>query len=139
MSRVYCLLHEDWDKKDEEETREQFYKEIEGGETNFEGCVLPGFTLFEKKLVGQLRFRDATIANGDVTFIKVMINGGIDFDGAIIDWNVSFFEAIIKESVVFTEALIGVDVGFEAVKIKGKVLFEEAVIAECAVFKKATI
>ena len=37
----FCLLHEDWSRKNEEETKKEFYREIKEGITDFEGCILP--------------------------------------------------------------------------------------------------
>ncbi len=70
----YCLLHEDWGKKAEEETREQFYKEIEDGENNFDGCILPGFDLSEREVGLYISFQRATI-EGETRFNDATIEG----------------------------------------------------------------
>ena len=51
-NRGYCLLHEDWNHKNEEETKEEFYREIEEGETDFEGCILPEVNLSGREIDG---------------------------------------------------------------------------------------
>lgn len=46
----FCILHEDWSHKNKEETEKEFYSEIEKGITDFEGCILPGIDLPERKI-----------------------------------------------------------------------------------------
>ncbi len=120
----YCLLHEDWDNKDVEKTREQFYQEIKDGETNFEGCVLPGFDLSEKEIEENLNFRKALVkakSKWDNTifkkeadfgrdpiskgayFIFARFGKGADFLGAKFSKGVSFNSVKFMQDAVFTE------------------------------------
>jgi len=48
-SKGYCILHEDWEHKNPEETKKAFYKEIEEGKTDIRGCILPGIDPLTKQ------------------------------------------------------------------------------------------
>lgn len=61
----YCLLHEDWEHKDEEETKKEFYRELEEGTTDFEGCILAEIDLNGRMFAGNLNFRCAEILRSD--------------------------------------------------------------------------
>lgn len=108
----YCLLHEDWENKDEEETREQFYKEIEEGETNFEGCVLPGFDLSDREIEGTPNFK-STVIKGDISFDEASISGNMLFHNATIRGDAMFYEVEIEGTLVI----------FKRAEIKGRIVF----------------
>jgi len=61
LENGYCILHEDLGHKNEEEVKKEFYKEIEEGITDFEGCILPEIDLSKKTIEGSIKFARATI------------------------------------------------------------------------------
>jgi len=107
-NKGFCILHEDWNLKSEEETRREFYKEIEEEIRDFRGCILPEVDLSERILKGDINFDEATI------------EGNVIFDGATIEGDVRFNRARIKKR--FGYATIGGNAYFEAVK-KMEMLF----------------
>jgi len=124
----FCLLHEDWNHKNEEENTGEFYREIEGGETDFEGCILPEVNLSGKKIDGfGISFYKATI-KGDINFNDARIEGFVGFYGATVEGNAWFSNTTIKGQLIFTWATI-----------KGLVLLEKATVEEHAFFDGATI
>jgi uncharacterized protein YjbI with pentapeptide repeats len=158
--RGYCILHEDWDHKTEEETRKEFYREIEEGITDFEGCILPEVGLSGKEFEGGLNFSDAkikryawfnwTTIKGDVDFFQATIEGfergfwepdweAISFWGARIDGDASFTRATIKGGAPFNGATVKGDVSFKGATIKGYASFVGARIKGCVSFWVARI
>ena len=125
--RGLCLLHEDWDHKSEKDTEKQFYQEIESGETDFEGCILPGFDLPGKKFEGDLNFAKAKI-KGDANFYGAIIGGDAWFDRAVIGGNAQFSTATGGRLICFDEAKIRGSVLFNRATIKGLITFAEATI-----------
>ncbi|MCK4734189.1 MAG: pentapeptide repeat-containing protein, partial [Methanophagales archaeon] len=149
----FCLLHEDWSRKNEEETKREFYREIEEGERDFEGCVLAEINLSGREFEGSLNFRDATIKgnasfggatiDGDVSFAGATIAGDARFNEVDIAGGVSFVDVIIERDAWFRGAIIGAfrgDANFTGVIIKGAYTsFCEATIRGTAWFSGATI
>ena len=125
----FCLLHEDWGHKDTEETTKEFYREIEEGITDFEGCILPEVNLSERKIEDYfgISFNDATI-KGDINFNGARITGFVKFYGATIEGNAWFSDTTIKRQLIFTRAMIS-----------GIVLFERTTVDEGAFFDGATM
>ena len=144
----FCILHEDWDCKDEEETKEVFYREIEEGTTDFEGCILAGFSLSEREFEGDLNFNEATIKGG-ASLDTAKINGDVYFEGATVDGPVFFEEATIKGRASFDHVTVGAvlcdgaiiekGASFEGAIIDGIASFRETTIKEVAQFWRVTI
>jgi hypothetical protein len=68
--KSFCLLHEYWNHKNEEETKKEFYRAIGEGETDFEGCILPEVNLSGRKIDGfGISFYKATIKREITIFI----------------------------------------------------------------------
>ena len=128
-NRGYCLLHEDWNHKNEEETKEEFYREIEEGETDFEGCILPEVNLSGREIDGiGLSFNKATI-KGDINFNDARIDGFVSFYSATIEGSAWFSNTTIKGQLIFTRATI-----------KGIVLLDKkTTVGEIASFDGATM
>ncbi len=118
----YCILHEDWENKDEEEVRKIFYQEIGGKVGIFEGCVLPGFDL-SKQIIKQ-----------DLKFIDAKIKGGIELTETTIEGKALLNNAEISGSVTFDRLTIKGNIWFLDTKIKGGAFFREAVIKDAATF-----
>ena len=159
--RGYCILHDDWEHKDEEETKKEFYREIEEGTTDFEGCILPEIDLSSRgELKGHLNFDEAIIEGdasfngakieegawfneatikGDALFNRATIKGDARFNGATIEGGAWFNEATIEEDARFDGATIKGDAWFKGATIKGNAWFIEATIKEYALFDGATI
>jgi hypothetical protein len=133
-----CLLHEDWENKNEQETREEFLKEIQDGIRDFEGCILPGFSFSKRELENTLFFWDTTI-KGDILFDEAKINGNTSFIGATIKGNALFDDAIIRGDALFDKATIEGWATFNRTTIKGSAGFFEATIKGNTSFRGATI
>jgi len=136
--RGLCILHEDWDHKSEEETKETFYKQIEEGIGDFEGCILPAINLDGTKIEGSLSFREAKI-KGDASFKEAKIGRDAWFWGARIGEYLWFEKAKIAGYASFEKAEIGRDVSFNLVKIGEYLSFDEAKIGGTALFMEAEI
>ena len=136
--RGLCLLHEDWEHKDEAETRKQFDKEMREGIRDFAGCILPEVDLSEEELAGTLCFERATI-KGDANFRGATIKGGAYFREATIEGDAYFGEATIKGDAYFGEATIKGHANFGGATIKGDANFRGATIKRYAYFWGATM
>ena len=150
----FCLLHEDWDYKSEEETKKEFYREIEEGISDFEGCILPEIDLSRRKFERGFNFRNVTI-KGYVDFEGAIIEGGVLFwhativgdttDGfvvfnkAIIKGNTDFRGATIYGDIAFSGATIEKEALFAGVTVYGDVWFDDATMLEDVLFNGATI
>ena len=125
----FCLLHEDWNHKNEEENTEEFYREIEEGETDFEGCILPEVNLSGREIDGI-----------GISFYKATIKGNINFDDARIDGFVSFYSATIEGSAWFSNTTIKGQLICTWATIKGILWFERrTMVEEYASFDGATM
>ena len=133
--RGYCILHEDWEHKDEEETKKEFYREIEERTTDFEGCILPKVDMSFGEFVGDLNFRNATI-NGGAWFAGATIEGNARFEGATINGNAWFEEATINGDASFKGAIINGDASFKGAIIERNAWFEGATIKGSASFEE---
>jgi len=138
----FCILHEDWSHKNEEETQKEFHSEIEKGITNFEGCILPGIDLSERKIqnVVGISFNRAII-KGDINFEGSEIGGFADFCEVKIEGSAKFKNAIIHGDLVFTGARIQdvVGISFNRATIKGDINFEGSEIGGFAGFREVKI
>ena len=149
----YCILHEHGDYKDEEETKREFYREIEEGITDFVGCILPGFDLSGRTFKGDLVFVDARIKGDvwfddeaeierDINFTNATVEGEASFRGVIVGGHAIFEEARIGRlggSVDFEGATVNNSISFFHAEIKGGVNFKEATIGTTISFERATI
>lgn len=137
--RGLCLLHEDWDHKNEEEIKKEFYREIEKGITDFEGCILPEVELSGRELEGDLSFKRAII-KGDALFHFAIIKGHAQFEGAAIEGALVWFKgATIKGDVLFDRATIEGTAWFFGTAIKGSASFNRATIEDTICFGGAVI
>jgi hypothetical protein len=147
--RGLCLLHENWKHKREQETREEFLKEIQDGITDFEGCIIPGFDYSGGKFEWSLVFMDAIIKGsvflnditieGNISFDDATVEGDISLGGAIIQENVFLRGATIKKDALFGDATIWEDVWLIEATIEGDVSFGNAIIKGSAWFWRTTI
>ncbi len=71
--RSLCILHEDFEHKDPEETNSAFNAEVDKGTTDFSGFKLPSVNIREKKC-SALLFKDAHI-QGSIIIVDCSING----------------------------------------------------------------
>ena len=117
----FCLLHEDWARKDAEETKAEFYKEINEGKSDFEGCILPEVNISNREFPSGLNFRNATI-DGYGWFNNAIIAGGAVFEKATIKADAWFDNTIIKGDARFDNALLK-HTSFEGATIEGDVYF----------------
>ena len=134
-----CILHEEWENKDPEETKEAFYKEIEEGKTDFTGCILPPINLSDET-IKEVNFNGATIKRyasfdgaeieGDALFVRATIEGNALFDRARIKGDALFGGATIKGNAVFHGAEIEGDASFSPANI------DNFLIENRTVFKK---
>ena len=146
--RSFCLLHEDWNHKNEEETRKEFFREIDDGISDFEGCILPEVDLSEREFEGDLNFRNARIKVG-ASLNTAKIKGDVYFEGATVDGAVFFEDATIKGNACFSSATIGAvlcdgaiiekNASFDGTIIDGVASFRETTIKGCAQFWRVTI
>jgi uncharacterized protein YjbI with pentapeptide repeats len=157
--RGYCLLHEDLNLKDEEETKKEFYREINTEISDFEGCILSEVNISNRKFPLGLNFRNATIEGngwfngaiieGDTVFEKATIKGDAWFDNVKIKGDARFDNAMLKHTsfegatlegdVYFEGATIEGPLWFSRATIKGNVWFLDSTLKAVVGFKKATI
>ena len=134
----FCILHEDWEHKKEEETKKEFYREIEEGITDFEGCILSDISLFGITIGGDFSFLGATI-EGTVMFTSITIEGDLCFDEATINGHAGFSGIRIKGNARFERAIIDGYAGFNGITIERNAWFTKATIGGRAAFVEATI
>ena len=148
----YCVLHEPFDEKSDEEIEELkkakldvFYKEINEGKTNFEGCILPNIELSGKKLNG-LNFQDVVIEEAKFTetifekeaiFDRTEFNGDTWFDRAIFNGEAKFNEVEFNSDVSFKDAKFNSNVSFEDVRFNQYTSFVGTTFKEVAIFNGA--
>lgn len=136
--RGSCILHEDWELKSEEETDKIFYKEIEEGIGDFEGCVLFNIDLQGQTFEFGMDFSRSLI-HGHATFLGSTVKGDMLFDEAAIDGGVWFIGSLIDGDISFSQARVGCSAWFTGATIKGEVSFDRARLKEWAMFDKAKI
>jgi len=131
----FCILHEAWSHKNEEETKKTFYSEIEKGITNFEGCILPGIDLSKRKIedVVGISFNRAII-KGDINFEGSEIGGFAGFREVKIGGNAWFRNAIIHGDLVFTRATIKGIIWFERTTVDGWTSFDGATMQSITIY-----
>jgi hypothetical protein len=123
--RGYCLLHEKWKYKTETAVRDEVYRLVLKGITNFEGCILPSLDLSRKKIERTLSFARAKI-NGSIVMEDIVVGGDVIFSGAKL-----------KEGVWGKNATVGGNLDFADAKIHGPVVFANANVKGNLVFRKA--
>lgn len=136
--RGLCILHEDWEHKDEEKTKEAFNREMEEGIRDFQGCILPRLDLAGKTIKGSLNFSEARI-RGDASFRGAILEGDAVFSGATIEGQAWFERVEIRGQAWFEKVEIGGNACFEWARIRGRTWFTGAKIGGDALFKGVKI
>jgi len=148
----YCVLHESFDRRSKDEIErladaklERFLKEIEEGQTNFEGCILPGVDLSEKTLKG-FNFEDRkfegvvdftdSIFGGEVSFKNCIFTDEVYFENTEFREKVSFEDAKFKEYANFIGATFNKEADFK-LAIFNDVSFYDAKFKDVALFNEA--